>query len=316
MNYWWVNHKQTHNYEINGGFIWSPKTEKNGSFSQFYTNLTLTLPGDLVFSFAYGEVKAIGVVTGKYSEQPKPFSYKSTGEHWDPFGWLVPVEWVLLENTYSPKAHLGEISHLLPDKYSPINKQGNGNQKCYLAKISTELTDLILSKLNLLNDFLLSQIDVLSIQVNTEAEVEQVINSNLKATEKEQIIRARLGQGIFKKNLSDVEYKCRLTGVADPRYLIASHIKPWRDSNNYERLDGNNGLLLSPHVDWLFDKGWITFLDNGNILTIEQGNDILAAWGLDKSINIGLLSTAQKSYMKYHRENVFKGFSSRDQAKP
>ncbi|MFE8730531.1 HNH endonuclease, partial [Aeromonas hydrophila] len=84
--------------------------------------------------------------------------------------------------------------------------------------------------------------------------------STLNATEKQQLVKSRRGQGIFRANLEKVELACRVTGVTNTALLIASHIKPWsRCANNAERLDGNNGLLLSPHIDKLFDRGWITF---------------------------------------------------------
>jgi putative restriction endonuclease len=90
--------------------------------------------------------------------------------------------------------------------------------------------------------------------------------------------------------------------------LIASHIKPWAKSNNSERLDGNNGLLLAPHADKLFDRGWISFQDNGDILC---ANDLAArtmqAWGLDPLANVGTFSDHQKVYLAYHRDHVYKG---------
>ena len=72
-------------------------------------------------------------------------------------------------------------------------------------------------------------------------------------------------------NVESIESECRVTQTADKRFLIAGHIKPWRDSNNAEKIDGNNGLLFAPHVDRLFDKGWISFSDQGEILCANDG---------------------------------------------
>jgi predicted restriction endonuclease len=85
-------------------------------------------------------------------------------------------------------------------------------------------------------------------------------------TQKQQLVQARRGQGIFKANVRLNESKCRFTGVTDPRLLIASHIKPWAISNDREKLDGCNGLLFSPHIDRLFDRGFISFKDDGTVL--------------------------------------------------
>jgi len=84
--------------------------------------------------------------------------------------------------------------------------------------------------------------------------------------DREAIIRARRGQGIFKQRVMPIERRCRLTGVANPIHLAASHCKPWRDSTNEERLNGENGLLLTPSIDHLFDRGFIGFEDSGRLV--------------------------------------------------
>jgi predicted restriction endonuclease len=69
-----------------------------------------------------------------------------------------------------------------------------------------------------------------------------------------------------------------LTAPSDA-YLIASHIKPWRSANNQERIDGSNGLLLAPHVDLLFDRGLISFTDEGSLLVSPAANeDAISPW--------------------------------------
>lgn len=78
MSYWWVNHKQTFTSEIEGGYIWSPKKNTNGAKNQTYLNLTLTKPGDIVFSYA-GGIKAIGVVSESFRELPKPSEFGKSG---------------------------------------------------------------------------------------------------------------------------------------------------------------------------------------------------------------------------------------------
>ena len=89
-------------------------------------------------------------------------------------------------------------------------------------------------------------------------------------TFREQIVRARRGQGVFRANVLLREESCRVTGVSEPRHLKASHIKPWRDATDAERLDGANGLLLSPHIDHLFDEGYITFSSNQELVVVPE----------------------------------------------
>lgn len=142
-----------------------------------------------------------------------------------------------------------------------------------------------------------------------EKEIELIRNDHtIDDTEKEMLIKARVGQGIFRKNLIEKYEKCIITGIDEAKLLLASHIKPWCYSNNVERLSVENGLLLSPLYDSLFDKGLITFDDDMRILISNK----LSA----KNIAIINIDTSKKyiekpsdemlNYMKYHRKNIFK----------
>lgn len=98
--------------------------------------------------------------------------------------------------------------------------------------------------------------------------------SVLSSTERDQIAKARIGQGHFRESLLDMWKGCAITGVKRPELVRASHIKPWRMSSNEERLDPDNGLLLLPQYDHLFDAGYISFDDQGRLLEspVIQGN--------------------------------------------
>ena len=89
-------------------------------------------------------------------------------------------------------------------------------------------------------------------------------------TFRDQLARARRGQGVFRANVLLRESACRVTRVDEPRHLKASHIKPWRDATDAERLDGSNGFLLSPHVDHLFDEGYITFSASQSLIIVPK----------------------------------------------
>jgi hypothetical protein len=132
-------------------------------------------------------------------------------------------------------------------------------------------------------------------------------STKIRATEKRQLILARRGHGQFCANLLRVEKKCRVTGVTSRPHLRASHIKPWVDSSSSEKLDGNNGLLLAPHIDHLFDRGYLTFLDNGT-LRIAKGTckAALKRWKVSLRLNVGSFNKKQCRYLAYHRRYVFK----------
>ncbi len=288
MNYWWVNHKQTFKQENSGGYLWSPKRKASGE-NVFYTNMTRVSIGDLIISYASGDIKAIGIVTCPAVDAPEP---KEFGNQWTNDGWQVKVEWITLKKPLRLKSYFNFLYKLFPDKYSPINSNGNGNQNCYLAAISKSYPQ---------NKMLIeNKIERVIIENSIE---KSIFEQSIESTMKERLVLSRIGQGYFKDNLIKYEKKCRITGVDDPRFLIASHIKPWRLSNNDERLDWNNGLLLSPHIDKLFDNNFISFSNDGNIRIYNRiANPILEKWKIDITINVGSFNDSQKIYLEYHRK--------------
>lgn len=127
-------------------------------------------------------------------------------------------------------------------------------------------------------------------------------------TEREAIAKARLGQGKFRKALLDEWKGCSVTGVFLPSVLRASHIKPWRVSTNFERLDVHNGLLLLPQYDELFDAGLITFSDKGLILVSKALSHVsLVLLGIDTKHRLRYVHEAHKPYLDYHRSRMFVG---------
>jgi hypothetical protein len=126
---------------------------------------------------------------------------------------------------------------------------------------------------------------------------------DLAATDKEALRKYRCAQGIFRDRVAALEPRCRISGVAVRSLLTASHIKPWKNSTNRERQDGNNGLFLAPHVDRLFDRGMISFSDNGDILvSLKCEKSVLEAWGISTTANVGPFREEQKKYLAYHRK--------------
>jgi len=117
--------------------------------------------------------------------------------------------------------------------------------------------------------------------------------------------QSRIGQGVFGAAVMAREPICRLTGVSLPRCLVASHIKPWAVCIGGEHLDGANGLMLAPHVDFLFDTGLISFTDNGRIILAPAlDRTVLRAWHIDEDQDVGSFSPDQARYLAYHRAHV------------
>lgn len=130
--------------------------------------------------------------------------------------------------------------------------------------------------------------------------------TSLVATEREQVTKARIGQGRFRESLLDLWKGCAVTGVDRPDLLRASHIKPWRLSSNSERLDPRNGLLLLPQYDHLFDGGYITFTDDGRIMKSPVITDIAPdVLGIEKEATLRRISDGNREYLTFHRARLF-----------
>jgi hypothetical protein len=142
-----------------------------------------------------------------------------------------------------------------------------------------------------------------------ERRIEEKIEADprIPETDRQAIVNARRGQGLFKHRVMVIESRCRVTLVENPLHLIASHCKPWRDATNEERLDGENGLLLTPSIDHLFDRGFISFDDSGEVVISPVAHrPSLQRMGVptDHSINVGNFTDGRRKYLDFHRNEV------------
>ncbi len=134
---------------------------------------------------------------------------------------------------------------------------------------------------------------------------EEIEGLPVKGEEKDAVVKIRINQGMFRDRLLQKYSKCCLCGVSEPSLLVASHIKPWRDSNGDERVDDENGLLMCPDHDKLFDKGWISFDNDGVIMISEKLKELDRMFmNVRPEMRIDLFERRRK-YMEYHRENIF-----------
>lgn len=131
---------------------------------------------------------------------------------------------------------------------------------------------------------------------------------SLEETEKTSIVNSRIGQGQFRRGVIALWESCAVTGLKNTSLLKASHIKPWRDSDNSERLNPMNGLLLQPNIDHLFDAGFISFAPNGQvILSARISQDDLDLLGLTTNMTLRKVPEEMNDFLNFHRQNVFKG---------
>ncbi len=307
MAYWWGNPKQTREHEVHGGYLWSPMRNRNAAFNQTYENMRHVRPGDIVFSYADGRIGALGRVTVAAMASPKPEEFGNIGHYWSNEGWLVEVDFVPAPRTVSPRDHIETIGPLLPARHSPLQATGHGNQGVYLAAISDSLGLVLMTlthadQLRAMKDPM-TQMAEQEIGAEVIEDIERIkSDETLLLTEREQLARARIGQGLFRKRVLRQDQACRVTGVADTRVLIASHIKPWKEASNEERLTGNNGILLSPHVDALFDDRLITFDEDGRIhVHLSLDPEVLDRWSIDTSRRVESFRPEQRPFLEHHR---------------
>ena len=314
MRYWWVNQNQTYRHEVQGGYLWSPKRNANGARNPFYESMREVAPGDVIFSFADTRILAIGIAQSYCWESPKPEEFGNAGQNWEDIGWKVKVVFSELANKIRPKDHIGILRPLLPEKYSPLQTNGNGIQSVYLTTVPAMLAEVLIGLIG-------REVAPISLAARAvkpvptddldiwERKIEQQIanDTTVRETDRVAIVRARFGQGLFKERVSRIESRCRITGVENPVHLVASHCKPWRDSTNEERLNGENGLLLTPSIDHLFDRGFIGFEDNGKLIVSPVAHrPSLRRMGIDteRNVNVGEFTSGQKQFLDFHRTAV------------
>lgn len=160
--------------------------------------------------------------------------------------------------------------------------------------------------------FSLETQDALEAQLLQATQEEFVIVENdtvsLNETTRDAVIKQRMGQGKFREYLSTYWQGCSVTGCKQIEILIASHIQPWRDSNDEERLDKFNGLLLTPNLDKCFDNYLISFENDGSIIISDKLTDNARSWlGItpDLSLRQEHLDRQREKYLNHHRDKFY-----------
>ena len=317
MRYWWVNQNQTYRHEVGGGYLWSPKRKANQAQNPFYDFMREVAPGDVIFSFANTRIGAVGIARSHAYEAPKPLEFGQAGAYWDTIGWRLDVAFTELRNSIRPADHMATLAPHLPDRYAPLRPNGAGLQSVYLTRLSehfsaalidllgAEARALVLARRDATTESSATAIGLVEWEEHELLRVQS--DSTVPETDRQAIVLARRGQGLFKRRVMLIENACRLTHVDQEEHLRASHCKPWRDASNEERLDGENGLLLTPTIDHLFDRGFISFANDGLVIVSPVAHrESLKRMGIDPTTppNVGGFSLGQRRYIEYHRENV------------
>jgi len=223
--------------------------------------------------------------TGKSKKSAKNYSGAITGvmSNWAKEAILVKDSLLEITSTKQLQSISKKLSNL--DIFIARNTKGNNMYSSALKAYSEYLADI-------------------SSEVVQE-DIDSILqDKSVGETEKATLIVARVGQGKFRKGLIDYWSGCAVTGFPDTRFLVASHIKPWKNSENPERLDTFNGLLLLPNIDKAFDLGYVSFKQQGKIILSPELEcaDVL---GINAAMSVQL-DEGHQEYMAFHRNEVFK----------
>ena len=294
---WWVNQSQTRRHELDAGYLWSDAAEVEGA-----------QPGEIVYVHSGGRIGMLGLVAGASFPARQVVAGGQRGTRRGAAGWRLPVHFEELLQPLRPKDHLAAFKAQLPAQHSPLRASGDANSTVYLTRIDERVTALLRRLLGGQVEELLLMAPTLRSAERADDVAEHALRARLglDAGTRKRLLAARRGQGVYRDNVERYEQACRLSGLLDRRHLRARHIKPWRESNDREKLDGCNGLLLSPHFDQLFERGLITFEDNGELRVARHLNPaVLPAWGVVLPSNVGAFQPGQCNYLAYHRLKVF-----------
>jgi len=303
MAYWWVSQNKTFDQDRMGGFLWTPQVDRGGACPQHWLNLSLVRRGDTLFSYVGQGICAVvhADTDAKESMFPKARTPVDSHGHDDTssIGWLVDVTYRVLVHKVAVGSLLPELQPLLPRHHSPLKANGTGALG-FVYALPPRAGRLLLENCTAAEgaEFLTS---------NLSPEVDVLRGVPLGETERQALIQSRLGQGRFRQDvMSYWRGHCAVTGLDLEPLLRASHIKPWRDSNDTERIDPFNGLLLGPSYDAAFDRGLISFDNSGSIIVGRALSRVRCGQlGIDPGARISRLHGNHLLYLAHHRESVF-----------
>ncbi|NQZ50402.1 MAG: HNH endonuclease [Moritella sp.] len=304
MAYYWVNVGTTHQEMVREKLLWAPlvSVNKNGVITRksSWDTVVSVQAGDVIFCCKNTHIISVVVAKKDAFKSPVPQSRSSSKTE----GNKVIIDLVELKNPLAVAEFKEEFIFKFNEECSEIifSKENKLCQK-YMVSIPDLAAAFLL---NLIGE------DSVDIQQSMDAHKSRKNSSSKKLAgiDKKVIAKARVGQGPFRKDVLKLwKNTCPVTNVDDEKLLIASHIVSWQLSTPEEKVDGYNGLPLSPNADKLFDKGLISFTDNG-VMLLGDGiaPKLLEQLGINPMVKISGLKNENYPYLKRHRE--LHGFES------
>ena len=260
-------------------FIENTMVSRGGDY--YFPNLMMNCPQNTLVLFQYdGMIRAIGILI----DLSKTPTVDERGVEYAGY-YRFDIESLTYLETPLDK-------NMIKSTYPLFNSFSQSKQI-----IPLECLDKLLTLLQMTNSILFD---------SDSSFIAEIENTNIVGLEKAAFVKVRVNQGMFRDKLLKKYSKCCLCGVSDTSLLTASHIKPWAESDSTEKLDTENGLLLCPNHDKLFDGGWISFKPDGTIMissVLQESDKIFMNVRDDMRL---VLSEKNKHYLQFHRDHIFK----------
>ena len=293
MASWWVTQGRD-SFEVaqKERALYSILEDKRGRQSITRKAILDIRPGDLIISYHKGVLRAVSFAMSLPYRVPLPPAWKGKNS---PYKNRYRVDLQYTLTTPIPFKDIREdLYPLLKDAASPpVGSDKRVGQSSYIHELPPKAAQLLLDRMG----------------AECDSPIDQAIrNTTSDTVEREALVKSRVGQGPYRQRL--LQYwkdRCAVTGVTEANLLEAGHIKPWRDSNNKEKLDFYNGLPLTPTLSKLFDKGYITFDEKGRLhmaSTLDQAT--CTKLGLSRALRLSQkLNKKHLPYLRYHQRAIF-----------
>lgn len=295
MEFYWVNIGSTYRTVIDHRFLWAPINSISPTGQEItrvhWDNVSEVKTGDIIFCYYNQRISFLARATADSYQNLKP--HDRSFKDWERIGYQVDVEIIDLDRAILRDDISAEFMLRFNHRTTPSLFKNNAEVNViYMAHLPVDA-----------GLFLLEAVGQIKLLENSLIDQGNLDKKRILPTTRDALVKARVGQGKFRSDLiKRWNGMCALTSLKTVDILIASHIDAWALCDNTARLDPDNGLLLAPHIDKLFDFGMISFTNDGRLLAKEslsaEDRDIL---GFDRFTRLRNVSAGNAMYLQKHR---------------
>ena len=299
MNFYIVMQGRAFEEERKAGVICSEIFNKKGEIPHFWGRMQEVTKGDVIFHYVKGEIVAISRATSSYYEASIPYRL-------DVPGFVVPTNYIELEQPIHVKENFQAIQPLLPVKYAAFQDNADGNQG-YLYPCNEMLAIKLLELTSDLNIYLdleeQLEFAISAVVIKERNELATLISTAIHETQ----VKLRRSQQKFQQALVEKwQHQCAVCHLDVPELLVATYAKPWKDCSQEERINPMNGLLLCANHSALYESGLISFDGTGKIhISPELAEERYEKLFISPKLKVHR-EEQHKPFYKWHKKYIFK----------